>query len=158
MIRVAANSIQITSPIFLRDFSHHPSHWSLWLMDWKFLKECLDHFFEPSFEWNMWTNALTSFVPLCRRWAKKGKALSKEAHVGSVVNTTQPSRQWTLTKEGVIGMKMKATMKSLSWWKLIKNLTSLGWGSSSWQVLTRGEGGGKNSEKCADIIREQSLI
>ena len=115
---------------------------SLWLMDWKFLKECLDHFFEPSFEWNMWTNALTSFVPLCRRWAKKGKALSKEAHVGSVVNTTQPSRQWTLTKEGVIGMKMKATMKSLSWWKLIKNLTSLGWGSSSWQVLTRGEGGG----------------
>ena len=30
----------------------------------------------------MRTNALTSYVPLCRRWTKKGKALSKNANIG----------------------------------------------------------------------------
>ena len=54
---------------------------------------------------------MTSFVPLCRRWTKKRKALSKNAYVRSVVNTTQLSRQKTLTRERAMGMKMKATMK-----------------------------------------------
>ena len=55
---------------------------------------------------------LTSFVLLCKRCTKKGKTLFKNAHVGSVVKTTQPSRQSTLTKERAMGMKVKRTVKS----------------------------------------------
>ena len=48
--------------------------------------------FQAIFWGNMRTNALISFIPLCRRSIKKGKAPSKNERVGCVVNITQLSR------------------------------------------------------------------
>ena len=74
MIRVAANSVRMKSMID-----------GLEISEGKF-----GSLFQAIFSAKYADQCLTSFVPLCRSWTKKGKALSKNAHVGSVVNTTQP--------------------------------------------------------------------
>ena len=117
MIGVVANSVRITLPIFLRDFSCLMCHWNLWVIDWKFLKECLDHFSKPSFYQNLRVNAFRSSLPFSRRWKKKGKALSKKAHVGSVVNTTQPPRQWTLQNNVQCVWRWKRWWRSQGIWR-----------------------------------------